>query len=62
MNGVELVNSYDHEGLGAGRQAALGSIPWLEENQSERFMVFDFFLKTEGPFEQQTAYLYGIYL
>ena len=49
MNGVELVNSYDHEGLGAGRQAALGSIPWLEENQSERFMVFDF------PFENRRS-------
>jgi transposase-like protein len=28
MNGVELVISDDHEGLGAARRAVLGSIPW----------------------------------
>jgi putative transposase len=28
MNGVELVISDDHEGLGAARRAILGSIPW----------------------------------
>jgi transposase-like protein len=28
MNGVELVISDDHEGLGAARRAVLGSVPW----------------------------------
>jgi transposase-like protein len=28
MNGVELVVSDDHEGLGAARRAVLGSVPW----------------------------------
>lgn len=28
MNGVKLVISDDHEGLGAARRAILGSVPW----------------------------------
>ena len=28
MNGVKLVISDDHEGLGAARRAVLGSVPW----------------------------------
>jgi transposase-like protein len=28
MNGVKLVTSDDHEGLGAARRAVLGSVPW----------------------------------
>ena len=28
LNGVQLVTSDDHEGLGAARRAVLGSIPW----------------------------------
>ena len=34
MNGVKLVISDDHEGLGAARRAVLGSVPWRRDASS----------------------------